>query len=100
MLLVANMELEATNGMMGQCTLVTGERIKSLVSEYIHGLMVDVTRESGSIIIWKEWESTSGTMAECIKDSIKTIRSMALESTPGLIKDVMKDIGTRANSMV
>ena len=60
--------------------------------------MVVATKESGRIIIWKEWEYTSGTMAESMKANIKMIKSTGSEFTSGQMEDYTKVSGGKENS--
>jgi hypothetical protein len=50
-------------------------------------------KESGKIMICKDWGSTNGMTAECIKDSTKTIRRTGMVYIAGKIKDSIRDIG-------
>lgn len=98
-LLEENTVLEHTSGMTSLSTQVTGEKIKYLVSVYIHGKTAGAMKENGLKTIWKVWESTFGTMAENMKANIRMIKSMATVFTLGLIRDVTWAIGIRENNM-
>jgi len=57
------------------------------------GSTAEAMKESGKIMICKDWASTNGMMAECIKDSTKTIRRTGMAYIAGKIKDSIRDIG-------
>jgi len=98
--MVENMELAPISGVMEVNTLEIGEKIKLVVSEFIHGLMVDVTKVNGLKIIWKAWVTMFGMMDVSTTDNIKMIRNMGLECILGSMAAFMKDIGSEANNMV
>ena len=62
--------------------------------------MGDSIKESGLIIIWREWEFIPGLMEGNMRESIKMIRSMDMVSIFGLTRENIKDGGTRGNNMV
>lgn len=95
-----NMELAPISGVMVVNTLEIGEKIKLVVLEFIHGLMVDVTRANGLKIIWKAWATMFGTMDDSTTDNIKMIKNMVSECILGSMVAFMKDIGSEANNMV
>lgn len=63
------------------------------------GVMVDSTKETGSIIKCMERDSTNGKMEECILGNISMIKSMDLGHIRGLTDANTQDNGQTANDM-
>ena len=62
--------------------------------------MGDSIKESGLIIIWREWEFIPGLMEENMKENIKMIRNMDMEYIFGRTRENIRDGGIRGSSMV
>lgn len=96
---VANTETAPIGGLMAPCTVVSGERTRSVDLEFTNGLMVEDMRANGSKITWRAWATTFGAMAVSMKVNTEMTKSTASVFTPGRMAAATKATGTKVNSM-
>lgn len=95
---VKNTEKGFIFGRMDQCTMETGTKTESKVTENTNGKMEECISENGKTIICMVRVSTLGLMEGVMKVSTRWIKSMGLVFISGPMVEFMKEIGSMENS--